>query len=602
MLNLSSVPLHPVPSRARRLLHLSSFLAVVAVMACGTPGDVVDPDSLPPNDPPCSCETGARRCIGKSVQVCEQESEGCSSWGSLVACPSGTCQAGSCQGSCQDTCPAGLSRCSQDGGRDVCRVGGSGCLEWVKQDCPSGQFCDAGESQCKPVISCDSTCPKGYTCRPTGVCGGGTPQDLVLDVRPDSITEVNVSGRITLNGSAPRNGSACSATVNPRYTKAVVLFTNKKTGANVDAMLLCKDAHFDWATKLVPGVYSVRVQGIDGPSISDLPTESYVADSSFIVTTEQNGKVLDLKTLSASGRITFNGAAPKNTSLCSATMNPGYVKADVQFYEKTHGYTFGASLFCKDAGYAWNTTLYPGTYIVRVRGQHEDFTNLPTQSYVADGSLTVTTSTSDKVLDLKTLAASGRITLNGAAPKNTSLCSATMNPDYGKAYVQFYEKTYGYTFESVLHCRDAGYAWNTTLYPGAYTVRVRGQSEDLSNLPTQSYVTDGSLIVTTGFADKVLDLKLIPVAGRVTLLGAPPKDGALCSKTENPGFPKAHVVLQEASLGYRFDVAMLCADAGYAFSTAVYPGTYSASVVGSDPDFTNLPGSTSLVVPRLQIP
>ncbi len=489
------------PWRSGRLcrwlpLYVCSVLAVLGLLACGAPNEVVDPDGPPPNDPPCSCETGARRCIGKSVQVCEQESAGCSSWGSVVACPSGLCQAGACVGDCQDSCPAGLSRCGQDSSRDICRVGASGCLEWVKLDCPSGQFCEAGESQCKPNISCEATCPKGYTCRPNGVCGGGSSQDLVLDVRPDSALRVNVSGRITLNGAAPRNGPLCSATANPSEAKAVVQFTNKKTGATDEAVLRCKDAHFDWSTKLVPGVYTVYARGLDGP----------------------------------------------------------------------------------------------------------DFSDLPEQSYVAEGRLVVTTGFADKVLDLKTLPASGRITLNGAAPRNSSICSGSMNPDAVKAVVQFYEKTNGYTFEAGLRCRDAVYGWTTVLYPGTYSVRVRGLDEDLTNLPTQSYVAEGSLVVTTGFADKVLDLKLIPVAGRVTLLGMAPKNGAQCSKTENPTWAKARVVLHEPSLGYQFEARMFCFDADYGFTSSIYPGTYSASVVGSDADFTNLPDGTSLVIPRLQIP
>ena len=496
MISSSNAASRPSFSRRWLPLCLSSVLAVLGLLACGAPNEVVDPDGPPPNDPPCSCETGARRCIGKSVQVCEQESAGCSSWGSVVACPSGRCQAGSCQGDCQDGCPAGLSRCSSDGSRDVCRIGASGCLEWVKQDCPAGQFCDVGESLCKPTVSCEATCPKGYTCRPTGVCGGGSSQDLVLDVRPDSALLVNVSGRITLNGAAPRNGPLCSLRANPSEAKAVVQFTNKKTGATDEAALRCKDAHFDWSTRLVPGVYTVRVLGLNGI----------------------------------------------------------------------------------------------------------DFSDLPEQGYVADGNLVITTDLADKVLDLKTLAASGRITLNGASPRNSGICSGSMNPDAVKAVVQFFEKTNGYTFEAGLRCRDAGYGWTTVLYPGTYSVRVRGLDEDLTNLPTQSYVAEGSLAVTGSLADKVLDLKLIPVSGRVTLLGMAPKNGARCSKTENPTWAKARVVLNEPSLGYQFEARMFCFDADYGFISSVYPGTYSASVVGSDADFTNLPDGTSLVIPRLQIP
>jgi hypothetical protein len=601
MSHLSNPPWRPGRSRWWHPIYLSSALAVLALRACGAPGEVVDPDSPPPNDPPCSCETGARRCIGKSVQVCEQESASCSSWGSLVACPSGRCEAGACKGDCQDSCPAGLSRCGADGSRDVCRIGASGCLEWVRSDCASGQYCDRDESQCKPAQSCDATCPKGYSCRPTGVCGGGMAQDLVLDVTPDSALQVRVAGRITLNGAAPKNGRDCSATTNPSSTKAFVRFTNQRTGNTTEVALLCKDTHYDWTTQLVPGAYTVSVQGVDGPDTTSLPEQSYVADPKLVITTDLAGKVLDLRTLTASGRITLNGAAPRSTSLCSSTMNPGYTKAEVQLVEKTHGYTFEAYVLCRDAGYAWNTTVYPGTYTVRVRGISLGFSNLPEQSYVADAGLALTTDLANKVLDVRTVSAGGRITLNGAAPRNTSQCSATMNPGETKAEVQLVEKTHGYTFEAPLLCINAHFQWSATLYPGTYSVRVRGTSLVLSDLPEQSYVADGNFTVTSDVSDKQLDLRTLAASGRITLNGAMPRNTSMCSATRNPGARKVELEFTEKNHGYRFETQLFCVDSSYAWTTLLYPGTYTVRVRGQSDTLTNLPEQSYVADPSLVV-
>ena len=479
----------------RALTCLAGVFVVLGLLGCGAPSDAIDPEGQIPNDPPCSCQTGARRCVGKSVQVCEQESATCSSWGALVACPSGRCEEGSCKGDCQDSCPAGISRCGADGSRDVCRIGASGCLDWVRQDCPAQQYCDIGAAQCQPVVSCEATCPKGYSCRPTGVCAGGMASDLVLDVIPPDSLQVRVAGRITLNGAAPRSTSDCSATRNPEYAKATVQFTDKKTGLTTDATLLCKDAGYEWVTQLAPGSYMVRVQG---------------------------------------------------------------------------------------AG--------------------SDFSNLPEQSFVADPSLVVSGDITGKVLDVKTLSASGRITLNGAAPRNTSDCSATMNPAYAKTRVEFYEKTYGYRFDVSIYCRDSAYAWTQTLFPGNYTVRVQGAGSDFSNLPEQSFVADPALVVSGEIAGKVLDVRTLPIVGRVTRSGMPPKNGVDCSKTSNPGYAKAQVLLHETTLGYQFEAPMYCRDSTYEFKTSVFPGTYAVSVSAAGPDFSNLPNGTTLVVPRLQIP
>src|SRR5262245_4992653 len=97
---------HSLSIRLANLLRLASQLpqglllaALLLVWSCASPGDDPNQPNFP-QDPPCSCKTGERRCLGAAAQVCEQESATCSSWGEPVFCPSAACMEGVCQGDC----------------------------------------------------------------------------------------------------------------------------------------------------------------------------------------------------------------------------------------------------------------------------------------------------------------------------------------------------------------------------------------------------------------------------------------------------------------------------------------------------------------------
>ena len=186
-------------------------------------------------DPPCSCATGERRCQGAGAQVCEMDSASCSSWGPAVACPSGMCANGVCAGSCQDTCPAGTSRCAGDTGTEVCRIGTSGCLEWIGQSCMAQQYCDAAQNHCVANVPCAGGCPGTYMCKPNGVCAGGSPTMANLDVKT-----VKFAGKLTLNGATPAFGSGCAAY--PSLNSAVVTLTDVANNYSFAIGSLCSAA------------------------------------------------------------------------------------------------------------------------------------------------------------------------------------------------------------------------------------------------------------------------------------------------------------------------------------------------------------------------
>src|SRR5206468_2995374 len=105
-----------------------------------------------------------------------------------------------------------------------------------------------------------------------------------------------------------------------------------------------------------------------------------------------------------------------------------------------------------------------------------------------------------------------------------------MNPDDYKARVTFRETTQGYTFQLYALCKDSGFAYSGTIFPGTYAVSVYGgHYQGYSNLPFQDYIVEDALAVAANLAAKALDVKTLDIGGRITLNGAPPQVGPDCA-------------------------------------------------------------------------
>ena len=523
---------------------------------------------------PCSCALGSRRCAGTSVEVCEMASGGCAAWGPAVACPSGMCTAGACQGSCQDACPAGMSRCTGGAAVEVCRIGPSGCLEWSMQSCPALQFCDPLQNVCVADVPCDVSCPTGYTCKRGGVCVGGSPTGLVLDVKT-----VPVSGKVTLNGAAPKNGADCRA--NPGADKARVTFQSTQGSATFSFPMSCADTDFTFAGTLFPGKYRLSVQGLGGVGspFSNLPSQDYVFDPAFSVAAAVIDKTVDVKTLHVAGQVTLNGAAPQQSRDCLAA--PDAEKARVTFTDSASGYTFDFPIACADDGFAFAGTLYPSTYQVSVQGGASGnirFSNLPPQRFISDAALHLTGDLTGKTLNVKTVQLSGKVTHNAADAQNSFGCRS--NPGADKAQVTLSDATSGARFTLPMSCSDSDFTFTGKLYPGTYRLSVEGLALDgtlLSDLPEASYQIDPAFVIAADVAGKTLDVKTIPVSGKVTVNGVEAKNGPDCSG--DPGQDKVEVTFR-SDTGATFRSRLSCSDASFDFTTTVYPGTYSVRVAG----------------------
>lgn len=582
--------------------HRASFSLVVLVLfalgalGCGSPAlDGADMDDFDLAEPACSCSEGDRRCVGTSLQVCESSSPTCASWGPQVSCSTGMCMAGSCGGSCQDACTAGALRCSADSQRQICRLSGSGCLDWVQEACPGAQFCV--NDRCVDSIPCATPCPNGYSCQRNGVCAGGNPADVVLNVQT-----VQLSGRITRNGAAPENDtSVCSSTKNAAWSKGVVTLFDSRKGyrfeINIDA---CRASTFTYQKTIFPGTYRVTIRGnadnATGTALSNLPVLDYLVDPALVIAGDTPNKVLDVQTVQIAGRLTVNSATPMaDTAVCSATENAELPKALITFYEPKSGYRFEIdSDPCKVGTFQFKDVLFPGIYRVTVRGMSDNATgtplsNIPTVDYVAEQAYAVAADVPNKVLNIQTLRIAGNITLNGAALENdTSVCSATENADSPKAEIVFYEPTKGYRFEMYSDaCRSGTFRYAETIYPGTYRITVRGLVDNntgvpLSNLPTETYQTDQAFVVAADVPSKVLAVETLQFSGRITLNGAAPQNtNSVCNGTKNPDLAKARVTFYEPTRGYQFEIDTdLCKSAAFGVKARIFPGTYRVTVLG----------------------
>ena len=110
-----------------------------------------------------ACDAGATQCATDgSVQVCQEQSNGCTDWSSAIDCPLSTsCEDGSCVSDCTDGCSSqGAVQCADSGSIEACQVQSTGCLDWSAPiECPDGSSCDGG--QCLSGASC---APNTYRC------------------------------------------------------------------------------------------------------------------------------------------------------------------------------------------------------------------------------------------------------------------------------------------------------------------------------------------------------------------------------------------------------------------------------------------------------
>ena len=485
---------------------------------------------------------------------CGQLSDGCSA---VLQC--GTCTGGeTCGGGGQNLCGTGTctpTTCAASG-KD-CGTITDGCSSTLACGaCSGGEVCGAQTANVCGSACPVEGCPSGYTCS-NATCSGGDPHGLDLDVKTTTL-----SGTVTLNGALPVATAACQQNDG---TLVNVQFTNAATGVTFTASTPCTSNA--WSTTVFPGTYKVEVQGY----YSNVPYAWFLANPALVVTAAQANLVLDVKTTTASGTVTLNGAAPIATAACQ--QNDGSL-VNVQFTNATTGVTFTASAPCTSN--AWSMTIFPGTYKVEVQGY---YSNVPYAWYLANPALVVTAAQANLALDVKTTTASGTVTLNGAAPIATAACQQNNG---SLVNVQLTNATTGVTFTASAPCTSN--AWSMTIFPGTYKVEVQGY---YSNVPYAWYLANPALTVTAAQTNLALDVKTKTVSGTVTLNGAAPVATAACQQNDGN---LVNVRFTDTTSGVAFSTGTPCTSNAWAM--AVFPGTYKVEVQGY---YSNVPYAWFLV-------
>src|SRR5262249_55989603 len=123
---------------------------------------------------------------------------------------------------------------------------------------------------------------------------------------------------------------------------------------------------------------------------------------------------LDAKSVALSGTLTFDGAPPTSTSVCSQM-------AEVYLFDPA-GSFFSADIACNVKDGSFSLRAAPGTYTA-VAQPTTYAAGLPTGSFTVDKALMVSGPRSGLALAVTTVPVSGTLTFDGAPPTSTSVCS-----------------------------------------------------------------------------------------------------------------------------------------------------------------------------------
>ncbi|WNG40715.1 hypothetical protein F0U61_48765 [Archangium violaceum] len=328
--------------------------------------------------------------------------------------------------------------------------------------CTGSLTCGGGGVANVCGASCAVSCPHEYTCNGQGICVGGNPAQLNLDLRP-----VTVSGKVTLNGATPQ------LTYCDDYA-ATVTITETTLGTTDTTRIPCSTKDFSFSFQVMPGTYRVSVSKYR-LSEWNLTQRTIVAIPELKVTGPMSNVEAALRPVTVSGKVTLNGATPQQSASCDDDA------ATVTFTETTHGTTATALIPCSAKDFSFSLQVMPGTYSVSVSKYQPDSSNLPSGTFVAIPKLKVTGPTSNVEAALRPVTVSGKVTLNGATPQQSASC------DDDAATVTFTETTHGTTATALIPCSAKDFSFSLQVMPGTYSVSVSKYQPDNSNLPFGSF-------------------------------------------------------------------------------------------------------------------
>lgn len=358
-----------------------------------------------------------------------------------------------------------------------------------------------------------------------------TSGSLDLDLAP-----VRVTGRVTLDGAAPPQAAYRS----PRIALRAV---DGSTGVLVDLETL-PSGQYD--VQLLPGTYDVLYDEPDAACTgSPYPCAQRVVVRDGVAIHAAGVLDLDIRTVGVTGRVTLDGAPLPTAS---------YSRPRIELLGDD-GST-GLLVDLRDAPTGtFDVRVLAGTYDAVYAEQASGCTGLPYPCQRAPIRTALALS-SDGVLDvdIKTVAVSGRVTLDGVAPP----ASANGRPR--------------------LELRGAGDAtgvlvdlddqptgqYQTRVLAGTYDVLYTADTSSCvgTPYPCQRGVVVRSGVALTGSGVLDIDVKTVGVSGRITL------DGAIAPNASYQP-PVLELRGTDRSTGILVDLAR-----GAAYQARVIPGTY----------------------------
>jgi hypothetical protein len=385
--------------------------------------------------------------------------------------------------------------------------------------------------------------------------------DLVFDANT-----VPVGGTLSFEGVAPKG--SCSTTDTVAHLRFV-----GDDGADFDTDVPCASTSGAWALRVQPGSY--RVIAYRNSNLASLPDGRFVVDRAFSVSAARSGVAFDARTVTASGKLSFNGLAPKGACTTSDTV------AHLNFISED-GADFDTDVPCGAPGGEFSVRVQPGTYHV-IAYRNSNLASLPDGRFLVDRALTVSGTKSGLAYDARTVRVDGKLTFDGLAPgASGSACSAG---DY-VARLDFVGEN-GASFDAEVPCPSAGGSFTAQVAPGTYRVLARRNSS-FATLPDGEFLVERNLVVTSAVSGLTWDAATVPVSGRVLFDGVALRASATgsCSSDylarvtfagEQMRLPG---VLGDLGFtqGTSFDTEVPCPTVDGAYSIRVAPGTYRITV------------------------
>jgi hypothetical protein len=266
--------------------------------------------------------------------------------------------------------------------------------------------------------------------------------------------------------------------------------------------------------------------------------------------------VLDVRTLKLSGTVTFNGAPPKLTAACT----PDTVEAIVHLSDSARDEKFDIPVPCS-AGGAFDAVVFPGDYDVTVTGD-PTLSELPRPPFVLP-KLTLNADRSGLVLDVKTVALDGTITLNGAVP-GTAQCDVNAALELRPTSLE------GTVFQIPVTCANP-LAWSGAVYPGSYDVRIVGVG-DVASSGSMTFHVAAPLDASADRHAVALDVQSFQVGGQLRI------DGNTPSATDCTALIGSPLTFKDTLLGTEYAFAADCPSGSAVVSGRLFAGSYDVSL------------------------